>query len=216
MKRLKFNIIRSITILLLISQVLLSCKDEIVVNNTADQLFSPALFSAAINNNVASLSWTPIANSSYYLIEISKDSLKFTNELVVDTIVDKYYFTLQDLWSNTWYSARIKAISKDPKIKDSKFLAITFKTKTENIFYEVPAADITTNQVTLKWNALKQVSKIVYYVERSTNKTTTDLTPEDMAAGAKLIPSLSEGTTYVFEIYFGEMLRGTVKVDTNS
>ena len=215
MKRLKFNITSSIAILVLISQVLLSCKDEVVVNNTADQLFSPALFSAAIITNVASLSWTPIANSTYYLLEISKDSLLFTNELVVDTIVDKYYFTLQDLWSNTRYSARIMAVSKDPKIKDSKFLAITFKTKTENIFYEVPAADIATNQVQLKWNALKQVSKIVYYVERSTTKVTVDLTDVDKAAGVKLIPGLSEGTTYIFEIYFGGMLRGTVKVDTN-
>ena len=203
------------TLILLISQVLLSCKDEVVVNNTADQLFSPALFSAAIITNVASLSWTPIANSTYYILEISKDSLLFTNELVVDTIVDKYYFTLQDLWSNTRYSARIMAVSKDPKIKDSKFLAITFKTKTENIFYEVPAADIATNQVQLKWNALKQVSKIVYYVERSTTKVTVDLTDVDKAAGVKLIPGLSEGTTYIFEIYFGGMLRGTVKVDTN-
>ncbi len=215
MKRLKFNITSSIAILVLISQVLLSCKDEVVVNNTADQLFSPALFSAAIITNVASLSWTPIANSTYYILEISKDSLLFTNELVVDTIVDKYYFTLQDLWSNTRYSARIMAVSKDPKIKDSKFLAITFKTKTENIFYEVPAADIATNQVQLKWNALKQVSKIVYYVERSTTKVTVDLTDVDKAAGVKLIPGLSEGTTYIFEIYFGGMLRGTVKVDTN-
>ncbi|MEI7504943.1 MAG: fibronectin type III domain-containing protein, partial [Paludibacter sp.] len=181
MKRLKFNITSSIAILLLISQVLLSCKDEVVVNNTADQLFSPALFSAAIITNVASLSWTPIANSTYYVLEISKDSLLFTNELVADTIVDKYYYSIQDLWSNTRYSARIMAVSKDPKIKDSKFLAITFKTKTENIFYEVPAADIATNQVQLKWNALKQVSKIVYYVERSTNKTTIDLTSEEWA-----------------------------------
>ncbi len=215
MKRFKFNIIRSIGILILISQVLLSCKDEVVVHNTADQLFSPALFSAAINNNVASLSWTPIANSTYYLLEISKDSLLFKNQLVVDTIIDKYYYTLQDLWSNTWYSARIKAVSKDPNIKDSYFLAITFKTKTENIFYDVATTDITSNQVTLKWNSLKQVSKIVYFVERSTAKVTVALTDIDKTAGVKLISGLSEGTTYVFEIYWGDMLRGTVKVDTN-
>ena len=215
MKRFKFNIIRSIGILILISQVLLSCKDEVVVHNTADQLFSPALFSAAINNNVASLSWTPIANSTYYLLEISKDSLLFKNQLVVDTIIDKYYYTLQDLWSNTWYSARIKAVSKDPNIKDSYFLAITFKTKTENIFYDVATTDITINQVTLKWNSLKQVSKIVYFVERSTAKVTVALTDIDKTAGVKLISGLSEGTTYVFEIYWGDMLRGTVKVDTN-
>jgi len=215
MKRLKFNIFWSIAILVLIFQVLLSCKDEVVVNNTADQLFSPALFSAAINTNVVSLSWTPIANSTYYLLEISKDSLLFTNQLVVDTIIDKYYYTLQDLWSNSRYSARIKAVSKDPKIKDSNFLAITFKTGTENIFYTVPASDITSNQVTLKWNALKKVSKIVYYVERSTFKVFVNLTDADIVAGVKLIPGLSEGGTYVFEIYFGDMLRGTTKVDTN-
>lgn len=206
------NFFKIIAILILISQIELSCKpDEVVINNTPERLFSPALFTPYIDGNVVSLTWVPIANSTY-LLELSKDSLLFRDSLKVVPLDGKTIYNFSDLWSNARYSARIKAISKDPKVKDSKFQEITFKTKTENIFYNIADADITANQVILKWVNTKQVTKIVYYIEGTVNpdeKITIDLTDIDKAAGIKEIPGLLSATGYIFDIYRGDMLRGT-------
>lgn len=199
------------------SQVLIACKtDEVELITPPDRLFAPALFGGTVIENNISLSWTPISNSSY-LLELSKDSLQFTTDLVVIPLDDVSYYTFSNLWSRTRYSARIKAVSKDPKLKDSKCLEITFKTATENIFYNIATTDILSDQVMLKWSNWKNVNKIVYYIEGNEDPAqniTITLTAEEIAEGAKNIVNLLSATTYYFEIYYGEMLRGTTYATT--
>lgn len=195
---------------LLISQFFLSCKDDIETITPPDRLFAPALFGGTVIENNISLNWTPISNASY-LLELSKDSLLFTNELVVIPLDEVSNYSFSDLWSKTRYSVRIKAVSKDPALKDSKYLSITFKTGTENIFYNIAPSDISSNHVVLKWSNWKKVSKIVYYIdgiEDTTQKVTITLTEEEIAAGTKTIENLESATSYYFEIYYGEMQRG--------
>ncbi len=216
MKPIKHTIIKSFGILLLMSQVLYSCKPDEVIVTPPDRLFAPALFGGLVIANTIGFNWTPIANASYQL-ELSKDSLLFTTDLVVIPLDGITYYTFSDLWSKTRYSARIKAVSKDPTLKDSKFLTYTFKTGVENIFYNIADADIATDQVVLKWTIGKKVSKIVYYIdgaEDATQNVTINLTDSEIAAGTKTIVNLISTTTYDFEIYYGDMLRGTTYATT--
>ena len=216
MKRITLTIIKSFGIIMLMSQMFYSCKTDEVVITPPDRLFAPALFGGMVIQNTIGLSWTPIANASY-LLELSKDSLQFSKDLVVVPLDGITYYTFTDLWSKTRYSARIKAVSKDPTLKDSKFLTYTFKTGTENIFYNIADADITTDQVILKWTIGKKVSKIVYYVDGATDSSgnvTITLTTDEIAVGTKTIGNLVSGTTYDFEIYFDDMLRGTTYATT--
>ena len=210
MKISKLNIIKSICTLLIVSQI--SCRPEEVINNTSDRLFAPAMLSGLVIENTINLSWVPIANASYSL-ELSKDSLLFSNELMVVPLDGKTYYSFSDLWSNTRYSARIKAISKDSTIKNSIYNEITFKTKTENIFYQIADADITTSSVLLKWVKGKTVDKILVYPDGDTIKTTITLTSDDIASGTKLITGLVSGKTFNFEIYWGKMQRGVTWAD---
>lgn len=191
-----------------------SCKidDEEIVVETPDQLFSPVLFRAEVNINSVYFSWTPILNSTY-LIEISRDNMLFENDLKSFTVTDKSEFHIENLWSNSLYSARIKAISKDTTIKDSKFQKLTFITKTENIFYNVPADSISTNSVVLQWDQQKQVSHIIVSLG-DVDQFNYVLESDEIAAGKKKITNLSELSEYKFKIYFGEMLRGTIAVKT--
>ena len=211
MKRIKLHIIKSFGIILLMSQVLSSCKtDEVTIITPPDRLFAPALFGGLVTENNIALNWTPIANAKYQL-ELSKDSLLFTKDLVVIPLDGITYYTFSDLWSKTRYSARIKAVSKDSTLKDSKYLTYTFKTGTENIFYNIAVADILSDQVLLKWSNWKKVTKIVYYIdgaEDATQNVIITLTDEEIATGTKNIVNLVTGTSYYFEIYYGEMLRG--------
>ncbi|MEI8272556.1 MAG: fibronectin type III domain-containing protein [Paludibacter sp.] len=216
MKRINRTIIKSFGILLLMSQILYSCKPDEVVVTPPDRLFAPAGFSGLVIANTIGFNWTPIANASYQL-ELSKDSLLFTKELVVIPLDGITYYSFSDLWSKTRYSARIKAVSKDPTLKDSKYLTYTFKTGTENIFYNITDADISSDQVVLKWTIGKKVSKIVYYIDGATDaaqNVTIILTDAEIATGTKTIRNLVTGTTYDFEIYYGDMLRGTTYATT--
>jgi hypothetical protein len=201
--------------LILFVPFLISCEDEIPTESieTPDRLFRPVSFTAAIDGNDIKFSWgQPIKNATY-LLEVSKDSLLFNNELQVFAFEDMTTYSLGDLWSNTRYSARIKAISKVSEIKDSGYKAITFTTGTENIFYTVDPIDIGSDEVILKWNNSKNVSRIVI-TTADVDDVIVLLSAEDKSSGQKLIENLSNNTNYTFYIYLGEMLRGTITVKT--
>lgn len=212
MEKFEYYIVRSL-MLLCFSLLLVSCEDE-TLTDVPDQLFRPVIFKTAINGNIATLSWIPIANASYSL-ELSRDSLLFGNELQVIPLDDLDTYAVGDLWSNSRYSARIKAVSKNSLIKDSEYNELTFITGTENIFYGVLSEDIGTNSVLLKWDNSKEVTKIVIAPSVTPGyELAIVLSSADIAAGQKLIDGLSSGITYVFKIYKGEMLRGTISVKT--
>ncbi len=210
MERNKYSIIKLFMMMLCLPLFLISCEEDNNIDNTPERLFRPALLTAGVNGNQVRLTWIPIANASYSL-EISRDSLLFSTDLQVIPLdgVDEY--TVEDLWSDTIYSARIKALSKISTIKDSEYETVTFRTGIENIFYAVAATDIGTDQVLLQWDKTKTVSGIVV----STGGAADIVIPLSASdAGQKLITALKAATSYTFKIYFGEMLRGTVSVKT--
>ncbi len=212
MKKYKYNIALLLILMLFLPLFMVSCDEETLVVETPDQLFRPVLFTSTVNGNEVTFSWVPIANASYSL-EVSRDSLLFQNELQVIPLDEVTKYRVTDLWSASRYSARIKAVSKDASVKDSEYNQITFKTGIENIFLTPASADISTTSVLLKWDASKAVTKIVVSAAGIAD-TTINLTSADIAAGQKLIDGLRSGITYVFKVYNGEMLRGTISVKT--
>lgn len=213
MNKYKYIITLVISSFICIFVLLNSCKeDETPENTLADRLFRPALFKSYIDGSQVSLSWVPIAGASY-LLEISKDSFLFKNELQTFTLEAVSEFGVKDLWSNTRYSARIKSVSSDKNIKDSDYQEITFITGIENIFYQPKTEDITTTSLLLSWIKGKSVSKIIVSTAGADNKTIT-LSASEISDGQVLINGLNPATSYVFKIYYQEMLRGTITVKT--
>ena len=196
--------------LLCLPMIMISCEEEDTIDKTPERLFRPALLTAGVDGVKVRLTWVPIANASYSL-EISRDSLLFSTDLQVIPLdgVDEY--TVEDLWSDTIYSARIKGLSKISTIKDSEYETVTFRTGIENIFYAVAATDIGSDQILLKWDKTKTVSKIVV---TSAGAAEVIIPVSASDAGEKLVTALKAGSSYTFKIYFGEMLRGTVSVKT--
>ena len=210
MERNKYSLTKLIMMMLCIPLFMISCEKENDTDYTPERLFRPALLTAGVDGNKVRFTWVPIANASYSL-EISRDSLLFSTDLQVIALdgVDEY--TVENLWSDTIYSARIKALSKISTIKDSGYEQISFRTGTENIYYAVATADIGTDRVLLKWDKTKTVSKIVVSAAGAQD-IVIPLSASD--AGQKLVTGLKAATSYTIKIYFEEMLRGTVLVKT--
>jgi hypothetical protein len=212
MQFLKYKIIVTAGLLFSLAVLSGSCKKETTASDLPDQLFRPIKFIASINGNIANISWVPIAGATYSL-EVSKDSLLFTNGLSVIPLDNVVSYAIQDLLSYTRYSARIKAVSKDASIRNSDYQSITFVTGVENIFYTVASSDIGKNQILVKWLTPKSVSQLVV----STAGVADEIIPlsaSDQSIGQKLVVNLTNNTSYTFKIYFGSILRGTVSVKT--
>lgn len=207
----KVILIIKYTLVLSFLALFFSCEDEPETTQALSRLFKPVSFTAAIDGNNVSFNWTPIAGATYSL-EISRDSLEFANSLQV-FLVSGNDTVIGDLWSQARYSARIKAVSRNPLTKDSGYKQITFKTGTENIFYEVSGDDTGMNSVLLRWNNNKEVSHIMVSAV-GVDDIAVNLSSADMSSGEKRIEGLNAGTAYTFRIYLGEMLRGTITVTT--
>lgn len=149
------------------------------------------------------------------MLELSKDSLSFSNEKKSFEVSGTNNLRVDDLWSNTRYSARIKAVSKDAAVKDSEFQEVTFVTGTENVFYGISNGQITQNSILLKWNPEKEVTRIEVFLGSALEQT-VNLTSSEVNLGERLIDGLSKNNEYTFKIYWGEMLRGTISIKTRS
>lgn len=204
------NIFR-ISAIIVTALLLNACKDEREENTIFSRLFRPASFSTEINGNTVIFSWTPIANARYEL-EISRDSFLYTNELQTFSL-EQPEFTIENLWSQSRYSARVKAVSRNEGMGDSGFKEISFLTGIENIFYQPAADNIYTNSVLVRWDSSKEVTHIVIATGIAPGVSVT-LSSTDVDAGEKLIEGLQAGTTYTLEIYKGEMKRGEIAVST--
>ncbi len=214
------TIIRYKNILFLLGVIILtgilSCKKHNLddPDNITNRLFRPPTFSASVNANEVTLSWIPISNATY-LLEVSKDNLVFETELQQVELGEINTYVLSDLWSSIRYSARIKAISKNPEIEDSEFTAVTFQTGVENIFYTPEEEDITTNSVLLGWDKSKKVTRITVAATGTSTKT-LNLSASEIEDGEILVEELNPATTYTFRIYNNDMLRGTLAVEVGA
>lgn len=190
-----------------------SCDDNLTEPVPLDRMFRPINFTREVDGVDVNLSWTPIAGASY-LLQISKDSLEFETD-VVDILLPRKTSTykLEDLWSETRYSARIKAVSSNPATADSEYQTTTFFTQSENIFYPVEPSDIGTDYIIVKWDNSRSVDHIEVTLAEGEIEN-IELSEEDIQAGQKQIRDLEQGTEYQINIYQNERLRGSVNVTT--
>ncbi len=191
-----------------------SCEDDTIVDNSTNQLFRPAMLVTYINGVSVRFTWVPIAKA-YYSLEISRDSLQFERDLQIFILNGVAEYQVEDLWSSSRYSVRIKAISKDSTIKDSEYKQTVFMTGIENIFYSVSSSNVTVNSILLEWNNTKSVNRIVISTKDTPDRE-IQLSDTDTSEGKKLIDGLSANRAYTFKIYKGEMLRGTISVMTKA
>ena len=187
------------------------------------RLFSPTELDAKVQNTTGlKLTWFSISAAEQYQIEIYADDadmafsgtpLTFTGAPSEVTSRSEVSWVLPagTLVGETVYSVRVKALSSTKQ--ESKWAATTFETGTEQIFYDVPIADVTKTSVTLSWPAGTAVTTIT--AQKSGEVVVTHpLTADEIAAGRATVEGLNPESTYTFYIYNGDKQRGKIQVQT--
>lgn len=188
-----------------------SCKKtlEWEVDESFDRLFRPSELTASVSGVTATLTWKGKPATNSYVVELSKDSLQFSQ--IVSTYktqgvktANGYSFEIPDLLDpTTRYSARIKGRDTTDVKNESQWTAVTFKTATEQIMLNVTPADVTTTTVVLKWRIPNQVSHFMIGTNRY------DISAQEKAAGTKTITGLTPDNGYTAVLYYNNSIRGS-------
>ena len=205
-----------------------SCSDpdEPITSVEYNRLFSPTELEAKVQNTTGvKLTWFSISAAENVNIEIYADDadMTFSGTPVYQTTATptsgdisaarsecSWVLPAGTLEGETTYSVRVKAVGKN---MESKWAGTTFETGTEQIFYEVPTADISKTSITLRWPAGTKVTKID--VQKSGEVIQThQLTADEIAKGVATINDLKVESTYTFLIYNGDKQRGKIQVQT--
>ncbi len=195
------------------SLIFVGCKDNIdpiVEQLSFSRVFTPLNLTAKIRNmTTAELTWDTRADADSYVIEISQDSLAFTNMVkTIDVTPDQIPYSVQ-LDGQTLYSARVKGVSAGG-LADSKWAEVVFKTDAENIFSTLSGENIKATSVTLNWPAGSDVTNFII-TPGDINRPVTD---QEKADGTATITGLTGETEYTVLLMRGTAQRGSVTFTT--
>ncbi len=195
---------------------ILSCNkvNQWDIDNSHNRLFSPVNLTASVSGVTVTLKWNNMPATNKYIVELSQDSLLFTNMVAryegsATKETDGYSFVLPIALSQlTQYSARIKSIDTTGSVDSSKWTTVAFKTQTEQLM--LPSTNLEATGVTLNWTAPNQVTHFMIGNARF------DITPAESAAGSKTITGLLPKTAYSVTLYNGTNIRGTQSFTTTA
>lgn len=206
-----------------------SCTDgnDWGVDSTFDRLFgvNSEKISITAEDITAEVSFNKMSGAEYYIIEVSTDTLY--DDIAMGGNNAKVYgankevttspYTLEGLMGDTKYYMRMKCMAEGKN--DSKWCYYkngqSFKTKAEQIFYEITDADRFEDHINLKWNPEMEATNIVVICNDEQIADIT-LTADMKAKGETSVDGLAPSTAYTFIIYNGEAKRGTVSTSTTA
>jgi hypothetical protein len=217
-----------IALALLTGLTITSCRqtNDWETSGSYPRLFAPNNKTTITASDItAEVTFTGVPKASYYVIEVSTDSLYDdiaeggTPHSIVfgrDKSIVKSPTTITGLDGDTKYFFRIKAVTDG--INDSKWSYLaknTFKTLAEQIFVPTVASDRAEDQIRVAWDATKAVSHLIV---KSSDEDEQTITLDDAAkaAGEYTITGLTPTTSYTITIMNGEAVRGQLIVSTTA
>ena len=219
----QLNVVFAISILMLFSCME---KNDWDVDSSYDRLFSTSEITVRATDSEATLEWSKPANTDYFIIEVSTDSLHNDIELGstagsivygTDKSIKSSPIIITGLSSSTKYYLRLKGYSEiKPESKWFYHSSYYFTTRAEveeQLFSPVGNEDKTSTSTTLRWTPGELVTHIILQ-EGDNPEVRINLDDVDVAAGAKLIEDLSASTTYTAYLYNEEKKRGEITFTT--
>ena len=115
---------------LMCTVLIISCEEDSETDDDLQlsRMFRPIQFQAQVDGNNVRFYWTGIVDATY-VVEVSQDSLLFTNNLQQFAVEDSTRLTVRGLMDETRYSARIKSVSRNSVTGDSGWQELTFVTE---------------------------------------------------------------------------------------
>jgi len=198
----------------LVSFTFTGCDDNIdplITELDVDRVFSPTELTARIRNlTTIELNWNVRDDADHYVVEFSEDSLEFNSIIRTVTVMPDELPLQETFDGETLYSARVKGVSDDGGLEDSKWTAITIKTDLENIFLPIQDGDIQAVTATLRWTPNSDVTNFTI----NPGNVQRDITVDEKAAGMATIDGLTGDTQYTVLLKKGTKQRGSVSFKT--
>ncbi len=173
----------------------------------------------------ATVEFSSVSGAEYYIIEVSEDSLY--NDIAMggtassivygqDGSITSSPVVITGLVGETKYYLRMKAISSTTTDSHWAYYKSggTFKTLTEQLFYDLADDDVTSTSVHLTWQAGAEVTHLGYKTGSDEDYTMIALDAATIAAGEYTFEDLQSTTTYTFVLYNGDVKRGTISATT--
>lgn len=192
-----------------------SCNNELD-NLTMPYLFRPVNFNASLYKTIATISWAAVDSAKSYTLQVSTDSVNFTNPIIDSTLSG--LSVVHEFAGQTTFYARIRANASDTT-KNSKFNAtLSFKTPAENIFLGYGTGNNTgsiysaymtaVNTLDIKWTPAANATHLILLSADGSTKDSVAISSTEAAAGEKLVSSLPN-SNWTIKIYNNKILRGT-------
>ena len=155
----------------IIATGIVSCKkyNDWDTDESANRLFMPTSVGAVVDGISVTLRWKAKPGTTSYTIELSKDSLQFTQIIKTYSVTNvtqdadgyKNFIIPDRLDDLTRYSTRIKGLDTTGTKTESQWEVVTFKTTTEQIMIPVTDADKTPYTITLNWKTPNEVTHFI-------------------------------------------------------
>lgn len=180
--------------------------DELLV----DRAFSPIDLKATVRNQTnVELNWTTREDVDHYVVEFSADDETFATIYKTVNVQATELPVTVALEGETKYSIRVKAVSARG-LEDSKWSVATATTLSEQIFLASQDGDVQAKQVTLRWLANANVTKIVL----SPGNIEHVITADEKTTGVAVITGLTGETSYKAELFNNTKKRGELNFTT--
>lgn len=191
-----------------------------------NRLFKPLMFEAStLKPTSIQIKHTKVIDAANYVFEFSKDvdfaTIDKSVVILADTLTAfadsktpvrvEYRTWFEGFDGTTNYWVRMYAENDDASLK-SKLSEFTFTTPAEQIF---KGCRPTVNSLTMLWEQTDRVTNLVLMTEEGTVVENHALTAIEIQKASATFEDLDMGVPYVVQIFYNEVLRGTLNVKTS-
>jgi hypothetical protein len=211
---LKFN--KVILLTAFISLFLVACVDEEPLLQ-ADRLFRPIVKESTISGTWLRFEWDKYEGAVSYELELSADTFK---TIVRADRTDSTAFTYTNLEYDTKYQIRLRSVGDSIVASGdtirSQFSIINLATIDYPTYLITPeSSDIIDKSIRVKWNVTSLAyTRFDIMVSKDSVYKTVSITPEENAAGEKIISGLQPSTTYFVKVFDAIGYRGKKVIKT--
>jgi hypothetical protein len=180
-----------------------SCKeDEDLL--LADRLFRPIVKTSTISGTWIRIEWDKYKGAKSYELELSTDTFK---TILRSNRTDSTRFTFTNLEFDTKYQIRYRSVGDSIVASGdtirSAFNIVNLATIDYPTYLKTPeSSDIIDKSIRVKWNLTSLVyTRFDIMVSKDSVYKSVTITPEENAAGEKIIAGLQPTTTYFVKIF---------------
>ncbi|MBX2963524.1 MAG: fibronectin type III domain-containing protein [Cyclobacteriaceae bacterium] len=191
-----------------------ACEDKIdplITDLEVGRVFAPTGLEARVRNlTQIELTWNLRDDAAHYIVEFSEDDPGFTNIIRTITVMPHEIPLLETFAGETEYSIRVKGVSANTSVADSRWATTVIMTAQENIFLPIEDGDIDATEATLRWVANSEVTHLLI----NPGSVTRIITAGEVTAGVATITGLTGDTDYTVALMRDTKSRGTVNFST--